>query len=424
MVFLCITYFYARLYIFLKRPDKIRSPYSDPGTGQYSTHGGSGNMARRFSAMFKPYKAEEPAPKEEVADVPPWERVELPVFQIDGQRYGGTAANTAAQAHPNLWANWNGMNGKKRNSSTVTTPPHQSRPASTRQFGSQSSVTRKFGSTSSGPLSPRSIMTPILSNQPEMPSAEYEGGPERQRNSSTTSEFIHTPSPSSDLEAPPHIRRDSAITNDSQSSPRHLPIPKENDHRDPDDDLDLMGILANTTPTGIAQTPGQVEESYELVPESMASYLNRKTALLMLWFPLGYVLLFSVSLIRIIYDFVGTPPTALRAISRWFIFAQGILDALIYGLVEWHTKRVVRKRVHKGHFSNQGSRTNSQNASNLANAFRNLGRRSVPDNHNHKSKASRLGSRGQVSFAGVEEDPRSILQELDAPRKGSVQSSL
>ena len=65
-------------------------------------------------------------------------------------------------------------------------------------------------------------------------------------------------------------------------------------------------------------------DNFELVEESMASYLNRKTALLMLWFPLGYVLLFSISLVRIIYDFAGTPPTILRALSRWFIFAQGI----------------------------------------------------------------------------------------------------
>lgn len=48
-----------------------------------------------------------------------------------------------------------------------------------------------------------------------------------------------------------------------------------------------------------------------------------------------YVLLFSVSLIRVIYDFVDQPPTVLRAMSRWFVFAQGVLDALIYGLVEW-----------------------------------------------------------------------------------------
>lgn len=47
------------------------------------------------------------------------------------------------------------------------------------------------------------------------------------------------------------------------------------------------------------------------------------------------MLLFSVSLIRLIYDFAGQPPVVLRAISRWMIFAQGILDALIYGLVEW-----------------------------------------------------------------------------------------
>lgn len=46
-------------------------------------------------------------------------------------------------------------------------------------------------------------------------------------------------------------------------------------------------------------------------------------------------MLFSISLIRVIYDLVGGAPTVLRALSRWFVFAQGVLDALIYGLVEW-----------------------------------------------------------------------------------------
>jgi hypothetical protein len=46
-------------------------------------------------------------------------------------------------------------------------------------------------------------------------------------------------------------------------------------------------------------------------------------------------MLFSISLIRVIYDFAGETPTVLRALSRWFVFAQGVLDAIIYGLVEW-----------------------------------------------------------------------------------------
>jgi hypothetical protein len=33
VVFICITILYARLYVFLKRPDKIRSPYSNSPTG-------------------------------------------------------------------------------------------------------------------------------------------------------------------------------------------------------------------------------------------------------------------------------------------------------------------------------------------------------------------------------------------------------
>ena len=128
------------------------------------------------------------------------------------------------------------------------------------------------------------------------------------------------------------------------------------DAEDDDEEFDLMRMLQQSRPSRTRDdrfAPSGIDntgEVVEFVPESMSSYLNRKTALLMLWFPLGvssriwpgdtatdeqYVLLFSVSLIRIIYDFAGNPPTPLRAVSRWFIFAQGILDALIYGLVEW-----------------------------------------------------------------------------------------
>ncbi|WRT64674.1 uncharacterized protein IL334_001608 [Kwoniella shivajii] len=120
---------------------------------------------------------------------------------------------------------------------------------------------------------------------------------------------------------------------------------------------DLMKMLSQPPPGETADdrfAPASgvnTGNHYELVPESMSSYLNRKTALLMLWFPLGYLFLFSVSLIRLIYDFAGQPPTALRAISKWMVLAQGVLDAIIYGVIEWHTKRVVRKKVRKGTFS-------------------------------------------------------------------------
>jgi hypothetical protein len=56
-----------------------------------------------------------------------------------------------------------------------------------------------------------------------------------------------------------------------------------------DNEMDLLRMLAQDSEPE-DQNPGQKEE-YELVPESMASYLNRKTALLMLWFPLGVSLI-------------------------------------------------------------------------------------------------------------------------------------
>ncbi|WVQ98159.1 hypothetical protein IAU59_005281 [Kwoniella sp. CBS 9459] len=153
------------------------------------------------------------------------------------------------------------------------------------------------------------------------------------------------------------------------------------DHGDADNDdgdiWDLARMLAQPPPGAstddrFAPPPG---ETYELVPESMSSYLNRKTALLMLWFPLGYLFLFSVSLVRLIYDFAGHPPVSLRAISKWMVLGQGILDALIYGVVEWHTKRVVRRKVRKGTFSNRGNTTpnGSQIRASTAGFFKNMG---------------------------------------------------
>jgi hypothetical protein len=61
----------------------------------------------------------------------------------------------------------------------------------------------------------------------------------------------------------------------------------EDDEEESDGEMDLMRMLAqDSEPVDPDQRKGSREE-YELVPESMASYLNRKTALLMLWFPLG-----------------------------------------------------------------------------------------------------------------------------------------
>ncbi|KAL7415503.1 hypothetical protein BDY24DRAFT_383179 [Mrakia frigida] len=86
--------------------------------------------------------------------------------------------------------------------------------------------------------------------------------------------------------------------------------------------------------------------------ESMNAYLNRKASMLMILFPLAYIALFSVSLVRIICDFtVHAPIPVLSAVARWLIFSQGIVDFTIYGVVEWKVKRDVRRKTSQGHFA-------------------------------------------------------------------------
>lgn len=77
--------------------------------------------------------------------------------------------------------------------------------------------------------------------------------------------------------------------------------------------------------------------------ESIGSTLNRQASVLLLLYPAVYVLLFGVSIIRIIVDLSASPsPTermtrqndALHAVSRWTIFAQGAIDAIIFQVIE------------------------------------------------------------------------------------------
>jgi len=74
--------------------------------------------------------------------------------------------------------------------------------------------------------------------------------------------------------------------------------------------------------------------------ESLGSTLNRQASLLMLLYPAAYCLLFSVSIIRIIDDLASRKTStnhqddALHSVARWFIFAQGALDAIIFQFIE------------------------------------------------------------------------------------------
>ncbi|AFR97489.1 hypothetical protein C343_05632 [Cryptococcus neoformans C23] len=538
IVCLTITILYSRLIVFLRRPDKIRAksgsttgysneiasdirqrsrllPFTNPfrrnrastsSTPQANQNAAIATISGETSESSQPaelIKEKDARPisafagkswslptsptsmPANMADLPPWERIELPAFQIDGEKFGGPAI--AVGSGSSLWSGWKGLGGRKRPStgSSMVSPQLQEAP----RFGSISS------NVDDGTFSPREVAGELKASAqtlvgPQMEIIASGDNPEAPRDYSSSisplsenviddvprkrhrranfqgtvtdsswcthkmsSHRSFTPSnlSRSDKSSALETHRPSVATVidsiESIQTPKKLSVPSiafDNDafipaveqlptaqsqpmrplspifsqsapssrsrsssqprttlfsnpkslhsrqhtlsgpdigtssapaaleDDDLDEEMDLMKMLAAAPPKvddRFAPPPG---EQYELVPESMSSYLNRKTAMLMLWFPLGYLLLFSVSFVRIIYDFCGRPPHALRAISRWFILAQGLLDAIIYGVVEWHTKRVVRKRVRRGTFSPHHSSTGSRVINSTARVVNNI----------------------------------------------------
>lgn len=60
-----------------------------------------------------------------------------------------------------------------------------------------------------------------------------------------------------------------------------------------------------------------------------------------------YFVLTVISAIRLIDDYVelSHPNQVVRAISRWALFLQGSLDALVYGVFAFKVKKTVGKEI-------------------------------------------------------------------------------
>ncbi|SCZ90292.1 BZ3500_MvSof-1268-A1-R1_Chr1-3g01897 [Microbotryum saponariae] len=78
-----------------------------------------------------------------------------------------------------------------------------------------------------------------------------------------------------------------------------------------------------------------------------ARQLNRRLSLLMSLYPLAYLVLFSVSVARVINQLVTkdyvTPEFA--KVSRWLVLAQGFVDGILYLVIELLFRRSVRSRT-------------------------------------------------------------------------------
>lgn len=87
--------------------------------------------------------------------------------------------------------------------------------------------------------------------------------------------------------------------------------------------------------------------------DSIGSTLNRQASLLLLLYPSAYCLLFSISIARLAVD-LANPGASVRnahdwlhSLSRWLIFAQGAIDALIFQFVERQFRQRMKRRRRK-----------------------------------------------------------------------------
>lgn len=82
--------------------------------------------------------------------------------------------------------------------------------------------------------------------------------------------------------------------------------------------------------------------------DNLGSTLNRQASSLLLLYPLAYLLLFSISLVRLIRGLASPSHRgkndALSNISRWLIFAQGLLDCIIFQVIERHFRSRMKRR--------------------------------------------------------------------------------
>ncbi|SNX85904.1 uncharacterized protein MEPE_04613 [Melanopsichium pennsylvanicum] len=87
--------------------------------------------------------------------------------------------------------------------------------------------------------------------------------------------------------------------------------------------------------------------------DSIGSTLNRQASLLLLLYPAAYCLLFSISIARLSVDLADPGASIknandwLHSLSRWLIFAQGAIDALIFQFVERQFRQRMKRRRRK-----------------------------------------------------------------------------
>lgn len=146
------------------------------------------------------------------------------------------------------------------------------------------------------------------------------------------------------------------------------------------------GLTTGTSSTSSADENGV---------DAIGSTLNRQASLLLLLYPAAYCLLFSISMARLSVDLadpgasVRRSHDALHSLSRWLIFAQGAIDALIFQFVE----RQFRQRMKRRRRRAMGERVEDS-------LGRKVGKRIVRSFQSRSRGAGREEEKGQIVTIG------------------------
>jgi hypothetical protein len=359
LVFLTIIILYSMLYKFLRRPDTIQLS-SQFVSGETGTNKGVGGKKKGVMSGLK-WKSklnlasqngrgatEHSASK--IDPAAPWEQLEF--VKVGGRdllspldngihfsptpSIGGLEPPPTPQHRGSITSIYLGTNGNGTRTpdfSVPTTRPHR---PSLNSSNSSSSETNVPLSTSSSSR-PSQSETLVSSPDSRYPPRQHNLSPVMSQNASNTG-------PRVDKDIEMDLGPDVVQSLKYKSG-------DEKDILDEDDDTpgETLGQFFKDDQFVSSEDSraerGGISHNHGLPQMSATAYFNRQASLLMLYFPLAvstitdpltstdrqYMLVFSVSLIRLIYDMVhSTPNPILQIASGWMVLSVGLIDAVVY----------------------------------------------------------------------------------------------
>ncbi|ODN80744.1 hypothetical protein L202_02901 [Cryptococcus amylolentus CBS 6039] len=347
LVFILIIILYSRLFRFLRRPDTIQ--LSSATGSRLGVETERAPPSKRGSHVLRPlarlkrlssFGLESNHQVKEVIPEAPWEALEF----IQVGNYNPLTMDAPPQAPPHSMSYNDGLSfmshehgGPSRPASILSSPTSHLRDPFAGISPNPSSS--RLGSLSSD-ISQSTAVTP---GEPFTAELLYNGG--RRRSSASSVKFLAPPNIKGNALSPIISlgRYESNIVEESVDSEGK--ISKEEEVEIVEKEQTMEEFFAETQAPRLDEgRSGSFSGAGG--QRSAASYFNRQASLLMLYFPIAYMFVFSASLYRLIYNMVkGEASPVLSIISNWMVLSVGLIDAFVYGIAEFMIRRRVRRKM-------------------------------------------------------------------------------